>query len=69
MCAGVFENQNIIGCQVKSEKDAYLCCPKRFLKKNGVLKRAKWFCSDECASQDADLNEMEKMQSETASIK
>jgi hypothetical protein len=55
----------VVSCQVKSVQDVYLCCPVRFLKKEGILKRAKWFCSDKCQQEDFDLQEVEKMESET----
>jgi hypothetical protein len=48
MCCSVFEDQMVVSCQVKNVNDIYLCCPNRFLKKEGILKRAKWFCSDKC---------------------
>ena len=41
-CAGVYKAQNLVAC---SHRPA---CKKQFVKKDGIPRFDKWYCSDEC---------------------
>ena len=49
VCAELYRAENMLVCMRQPE------CPKKFLKKEGVPKYGKWFCSPECEAADEEL--------------
>ena len=61
-CTDKFARENMVRCQ----KDP--ACQTKFLKKDGLPRMGKWFCSEECAEEDREMKQIRREQEQGAPL-